>query len=115
MRHDEADAMTAAAMQRGSDSGARAEAGLSIIVPVYNEASGLAALHARIAEVARALRRDRGLASEIVYVDDGSADQSLAIARGLPADGVDVQVISLSRNFGKEAALLAGLDHARRG
>ena len=51
----------------------------------------------------------------MVYVDDGSADDTLAIARGLPADALDVQVVSLSRNFGKEAALMAGLDHARRG
>jgi glycosyltransferase involved in cell wall biosynthesis len=104
-----------AVMQRGSDFGARAEAGLSIIVPVYNEASSLAALHAQIAAAARKLREARGLASEVIYVDDGSVDQSLAVARGLPADGIDVQVVSLSRNFGKEAALLAGLDHARRG
>src|SRR5207249_1267965 len=40
---------------------------------------------------------------------------TLAIARGLAADALDVQVVSLSRNFGKEAALMAGLDHARRG
>jgi polyisoprenyl-phosphate glycosyltransferase len=51
----------------------------------------------------------------VIYVDDGSRDGTLAIARELPATGLDVQVISLSRNFGKEAALLAGLDHARRG
>ena len=51
----------------------------------------------------------------MVYVDDGSADDTLAIARGLAADALDVQVVSLSRNFGKEAALMAGLDHARRG
>jgi len=101
-------------MQRGNDFGAPAEGGLSIIVPVYNEASSLAALHAQIAAAARDLRQARGLASEVIYVDDGSVDQSLAVARGLPADGIDVQVISLSRNFGKEAALLAGLDHARR-
>jgi len=40
---------------------------------------------------------------------------TLAIARALAADALDVQVVSLSRNFGKEAALMAGLDHARRG
>ena len=51
----------------------------------------------------------------MVYVDDGSRDDTLAVALALPANGVDVQVVSLSRNFGKEAALLAGLDHARRG
>ena len=92
-----------------------AEGGLSIVVPVYNEAAGLAALHARLAEVAAALGSERGLACEIVYVDDGSRDASLATALALPANGIDVQVVSLSRNFGKEAALMAGLDHARLG
>jgi glycosyltransferase involved in cell wall biosynthesis len=52
---------------------------------------------------------------EVVYVDDGSRDATLAIARELPAAVLDVQVVSLSRNFGKEAALLAGLEHARLG
>jgi glycosyltransferase involved in cell wall biosynthesis len=89
-------------------------AGLSIVVPLYNEAGGLAALHARLSDVARGLKQKRGLGCEIVYVDDGSQDATLSIARELPANGVDVQVVSLSRNFGKEAALLAGLEHARR-
>jgi glycosyltransferase involved in cell wall biosynthesis len=48
-------------------------------------------------------------------VDDGSTDATQAVAAQLAAAGVDVQVVSLSRNFGKEAALLAGLDHARLG
>src|SRR6266851_659342 len=89
--------------------------GLSIVVPLYNEATGLAVLHARLGEMAKALRQRYGLACEVVYVDDGSADATLVIARGLAADALDVQVVSLSRNFGKEAALMAGLDHARRG
>jgi glycosyltransferase involved in cell wall biosynthesis len=90
-------------------------AGLSIVVPVYNEAGGLAALHARISDVAARLQAARGLACEIVYVDDGSRDASLDIARTLRPLAADVQVVSLSRNFGKEAALLAGLEHARLG
>jgi glycosyltransferase involved in cell wall biosynthesis len=89
--------------------------GLSIVVPVYNEAAGLAALHARLGELAKKLRDCYRLGCEVVYVDDGSSDGTLAIARGLAADTLDVQVVSLSRNFGKEAALMAGLDHARRG
>src|ERR1700735_206982 len=89
--------------------------GLSIVVPVYNEAAGLALLHQRISGLARILRERYRLACEVIYVDDGSADATLAIARGLAADALDVQVVSLSRNFGKEAALMAGLDHARRG
>src|SRR5947207_4452357 len=91
------------------------DAGLSIVVPLFNEATNLTALHARILEVARALKAGRALATEVVYVDDGSRDGTLAAALKLPADGLDIQVISLSRNFGKEAALLAGLDHARLG
>src|SRR6516162_3467962 len=89
--------------------------GLSIVVPVYNEAAGLELLHRRLSALAARLRQRFGLASEVVYVDDGSADATLAIARGLAADTLDVQVVSLSRNFGKEAALMAGLDHAKRG
>jgi glycosyltransferase involved in cell wall biosynthesis len=92
-----------------------AEAGLSIVVPVFNEAKGLPALHARISEVAGRLKSARGLHCEIVYVNDGSRDATDTVARELPAGPCDVQVVSLSRNFGKEAALLAGLDHARLG
>src|SRR5207302_2168703 len=87
----------------------------SIVVPVYNEAAGLAPLHERLGILARALRQRYGLTCEAVYVDDGSADATLGIARGLAADGLDVQVVSLSRNFGKEAALMAGLDYAKHG
>src|SRR5712692_8729993 len=89
--------------------------GLSIVVPLYNEAAGLAFLHQRLGDLARTLRQRYRLACEVVYVDDGSADATLSVARGLLADALDVQVVWLSRNFGKEAALMAGLDHARRG
>ena len=92
-----------------------AASGLSIVVPIFNEAKGLAALHERIADVARALKAKRGLRTEVVYVDDGSTDSTNQIAHSLVADPFDVQVVTLSRNFGKEAALLAGLDHARLG
>src|SRR6202451_2351778 len=89
--------------------------GLSIVVPLYNEAAGLAILHQRLCGLANTLRQRYGLACEVVYVDDGSSHATLSIARGLTPNGIDVQVVSLSRNFGKEAALMAGLDHARRG
>ena len=89
--------------------------GLSIVVPVYNEAAGLALLHGRLIGLAKKLRQRYALVCEVVYVDDGSTDATLSIARGLAADALDVQVVSLSRNFGKEAALMAGLDHARLG
>jgi glycosyltransferase involved in cell wall biosynthesis len=105
----------AGALRAASQQAAAAEAGLSIVVPVYNEAAGLPRLHAHLAEVIERLRLSRRLTCEIVYVDDGSRDDSLAIAKSLPASTFDIQVVSLSRNFGKEAALLAGLDHARLG
>src|SRR6201995_4919041 len=89
--------------------------GLSIVVPVYNEAAGLAALHGRLGALARTLKARYRLGCEVVYVDDGSSDRTLEIARSLAADALDIQVVSLSRNFGKEAALMAGLDHARLG
>jgi glycosyltransferase involved in cell wall biosynthesis len=88
---------------------------LSIAVPVFNEAAGLAALHARLIALAQDLARDHRLDCQVIYVDDGSSDDTLAIARSLPATGLGIQVVSLSRNFGKEAALLAGLDHAGPG
>jgi polyisoprenyl-phosphate glycosyltransferase len=88
---------------------------LSIVVPLHDEARALAQLHERLAVVARMLRATRALACEVIYVDDGSRDDTLAIARALRPGPFDIQVISLSRNFGKEAALLAGLDHVRLG
>ena len=88
---------------------------LSIVVPLYNEAAGLARLHERLSTMAQTLGQRYALPCEVVYVDDGSSDATLAIARDLPAAAIDMQVVSLSRNFGKEAALMAGLDHAGEG
>jgi glycosyltransferase involved in cell wall biosynthesis len=89
--------------------------GLSIVVPIYNEASYLPALHERLTALAQRLNKERQIAVEVVYVDDGSRDNTVEIARRLPAENFDLQLISFSRNFGKEAALLAGLDYARQG
>jgi len=99
----------------GSRARASSSPTLSIVVPLFNEAEGLLALHERIAEVARYLQAKRGLNVELVYVDDGSTDGSSDVAKSFPALPLDIQVLTLSRNFGKEAALLAGLDHATRG
>src|SRR5262249_25533152 len=73
----ESQSMAGEATTRAGASGApaqargRTETGLSIVVPLFNEAGNLAALHGRIIEVARALKAARGLATEVVYVDDG--------------------------------------------
>lgn len=98
-----------------SSAAAASARGMSIVVPLFNEAAGLERLHERLIALAAKLNGTYGLRVEVVYVDDGSSDRTLAIARNLPAAALDVQVVSLSRNFGKEAALVAGLDHARLG
>ena len=98
-----------------ADSRSATSKGLSIVVPLFNEAAGLARLHEHITALAAKLKQAYGLATEVVYIDDGSRDDTLNVARSLAATTLDVNVISLSRNFGKEAALMAGLDHTRRG
>ena len=100
---------------QGAAARKRAQAGLSIIVPCYNEADNLPAFHARLCEISQKLKDGRGLNVEVVYIDDGSHDNTYAVACDLPAIGLDVQVLSFSRNFGKEAGLMAGLQHARNG
>lgn len=82
---------------------------LSIVVPAYNEEAVLESFHRRLAAVLDGL----ALAAEVIYVDDGSRDASRAVLAGLRARDPRVAVIELSRNFGKEVALTAGLHHAR--
>ncbi|MGK7865927.1 glycosyltransferase family 2 protein [Falsiroseomonas sp. E2-1-a20] len=81
---------------------------LSVVVPAYNEQEVLPAFHARLVPVMEAI----GLPWEVVYVNDGSRDGTLALMLALRAGDARVSVVNLSRNFGKEIALTAGLDHA---
>lgn len=88
---------------------------LSVVVPVYDEAPGLAAFHERAAAVLDGLAATggpAGMAGEIVYVDDGSSDGSRGILSALAASDPRVRVVALSRNFGHQVAITAGLDHA---
>jgi polyisoprenyl-phosphate glycosyltransferase len=84
---------------------------LSVVVPVYNEEAVLPEFHRRLAAVLDGLAAD--LAAEIVYVNDGSSDASLRWLVELHETDVRVAIVDLSRNFGKEIATSAGLDHAR--
>jgi polyisoprenyl-phosphate glycosyltransferase len=87
---------------------------LTVVVAAFNEAEALPALHPRIAAVLDALAAD-GVAGHVLYVDDGSRDRTWAVLDDLAAADPRVSLLRLSRNFGKEAALTAGLDHIREG
>ncbi len=82
---------------------------LSVIVPVYNEADNLEALIARLVPVLTRVAASH----EIIFVDDGSSDASMDILRTLHQRDHRCRAVSFSRNFGKEIAIAAGLDHAR--
>lgn len=83
---------------------------ISVVVPVYNEAEGIAVFHERASAAMRALA---DCEYELVYVDDGSKDASYQIMRGFAKGDPRVQVVKFSRNFGHQIAITAGLDHAR--
>lgn len=80
---------------------------LSIIVPVYNEQEMLAKFHHELTQTLALLANDT---VEIVYINDGSKDNSWAIMQALDCTHANVELINLSRNFGKEAAMTAGLE-----
>ena len=82
---------------------------VSVVVPVHDERAGLAELHRRLRE---ALVRVDGPV-EVVYVDDGSGDGSTELIESWATSEPDVVLVRLSRNFGLEVAMSAGLDHAR--
>lgn len=82
---------------------------ISIVIPVYNEAANLAWHHKSIQQV---LKAQKNYKYEIVYVNDGSADNSLEILQEIAKADSTVRIINFSRNFGKEAATTAGLHNA---
>jgi glycosyltransferase involved in cell wall biosynthesis len=82
---------------------------LSFVVPVYNEAEGLNTFHESLKG---SLNKSVNNEWEIIYINDGSRDGTLNKLRALAAEDSSVRVITLSRNFGKEIALAAGIDAA---
>jgi dolichol-phosphate mannosyltransferase len=82
---------------------------LSIVAPVFNEEGTISEFRRRVAGAMGEL----GIAYELVLVDDGSEDRTPALLRQIAAGDGAVRVVTLSRNFGHQAALTAGLDHAR--
>jgi len=82
---------------------------ISIVVPAYNEDDVILEFNRRLSLV----RRDLSLPSEVIFVNDGSTDNTLRLLRALKAADPTIGIVDLSRNFGKEIALTAGLDYAR--
>lgn len=82
---------------------------VSVVVPVYFNAATLPELVERVDAAADRLRHEL----ELVFVDDGSADESFAVLERLAARNPRIRALRLSRNFGSNAAILAGLTHAR--
>lgn len=82
---------------------------LSFIIPAYNEALCLEAFYAAMGQ---AIASARVGSYELLFIDDGSVDGTLAHIKKIAAEDPHVSYVSFSRNFGKEAAIFAGLEHA---
>lgn len=82
---------------------------LSVVVPVFNEEAALAEFHGELSRVLRGLEQP----SEIVFVDDGSTDGTAALLADIRRADPSASVVELSRNFGHQAALSAGLELSR--
>ncbi len=82
---------------------------VSIIIPLLNEEKSLPELHDKIVGV----MQKAGYSFEIIFIDDGSTDQSVAVIQKLAAGNPQVKMLQFRKNYGKSAALAAGFDHAR--
>ncbi len=82
---------------------------LSVVIPIFNESAGLARFHEELLAVLEPM----SIPYEVLYCDDGSHDNSGDMVKNWAQNRDSIKLVSLSRNFGKEAALAAGLAHAR--
>ena len=83
---------------------------VSVVVPCFNEEETISEIHRRLAALADSRPRER---FELLFVNDGSRDATLACLRKIATGDARVRVISLARNFGHQLAVTAGVDHAR--
>ncbi|MEL6922763.1 MAG: glycosyltransferase family 2 protein [Bacteroidota bacterium] len=81
---------------------------ISVIIPIYNEADNIDALYQRLQKVLKGL----GKQYELIFVNDGSTDQSMSLIKGLASNDTTIKYIDFSRNFGHQVAVTAGLDKA---
>ena len=84
---------------------------ISVIVPCYNEQEALPFFYEAIGKIAGKMKQEYNVDYEFVFVDDGSRDRTLEILRDFAKKDERVKYISFSRNFGKESAIYAGLEH----
>ncbi|KIL43107.1 glycosyltransferase [Jeotgalibacillus campisalis] len=82
---------------------------ISFIIPAYNEAENVSLLHKAVKEAFEPLSYHY----EIVFIDDGSSDDTLTVLQHLSRECSSVHYVSFTRNFGKESALIAGLEHVK--
>ncbi len=83
---------------------------ISIIVPCYNEQESLQLLYQ---ELCKLMKAEPAYAWEILFVNDGSKDETLQVIQALSAQDPSISYVDLSRNYGKETAMLAGFDYAQ--
>ena len=82
---------------------------LSVVIPIYNEESNIHELIERVLRTCKTITDDY----EIILVDDGSKDRSLELIKEICQNETHVRFICLSRNFGHQVAVMAGLDHSK--
>ena len=82
---------------------------VSVVIPLYNEEENVRELHARLKEVLDTIGTDY----EVLFIDDGSTDGTLALLQEIQAQDSRIVVLSLRRNFGQTAAFAAGFDYSR--
>ncbi|WP_159093811.1 glycosyltransferase, partial [Xanthomonas fragariae] len=85
---------------------------LTVVIAAYNEEASIPLLHPRLCEVLAGLSE---LQTHVLYVDDGSTDGTWDVVQVLADADMRVSAVRLSRNFGKEVAISAGLDHVLPG
>jgi glycosyltransferase involved in cell wall biosynthesis len=85
------------------------EPSISVIIPVYNEGQNISSLYEKLVSVLNQI----GKGYEVIFVDDGSSDDTLAHLKSISEKSSQVRVLVLSRNFGQTAALSAGIDSSR--
>jgi polyisoprenyl-phosphate glycosyltransferase len=82
---------------------------ISVIVPCYNEEQVIEETHHRLVSILDGIE---GARYELLYIDDGSRDETLRLLRGIVASNPHVHIVALSRNFGHQIAVTAGLEHS---